>query len=228
MTRDAREIETTSAEVVVFDFDGTLVKRDSFLDFSVRYCLRHPLRVLPVLVLLPVAGLFLAMGSLRRAASALLWGMTLGVSTRRFALELRQYSREVLPRYACEFIFSELSRHAAEGRRVVIATGSLPLVVRNLFRARQLRPLPIVGTRLVRKWGAFVAVTHCTGQVKVRELEGRLGILHWSTVFTNSFADCALLTRARDITLVGPSRRTLLRTQQLVGTTAALRVLPAS
>ena len=228
MTRDARSLEPIADEVVVFDFDGTLVKRDSFLDFSVRYCLRRPVRVLAVLALLPVAALFFLSGSQRRAASVLLWAMTLGVPTRRFALELRQYSREVLPRYACELIFSELARHAAEGRHVVIATGSLPFLVRNLFRARQLPPPPIVGSRLRRKWGALVAVTHCTGRVKVRELERRLGILHWSTVFTNSFADRALLTRARDITLVGPSGRTLLRTQQLAGTTAALRVLPAS
>jgi phosphatidylglycerophosphatase C len=228
MTLDARGREPTSVEVVVFDFDGTLVKRDSFLDFSVRYCLRHPARVLLVVALLPLSALFLAAGSMRRAASTLLWGMTLGVPTRRFAAALRRYSRDVLPRYACEFIFSELTRHAAEGRHVVIATGTLPLVVRNLLRVRNLRPLPIVGSRLRRKWGGLVAVTHCTGPVKVRELERRFGILHWSTVFTNSFADSALLTRARDITLVGPSARTLLQTRQLAGTTAALRVLPAS
>src|SRR6186713_3519310 len=105
MTRDARSLEPIADEVVVFDFDGTLVKRDSFLDFSVRYCLRRPARALAVLALLPVAALFFLSGSQRRAASVLLWAMTLGVPTRRFALELRQYSREVLPRYACELIF---------------------------------------------------------------------------------------------------------------------------
>src|SRR3982751_1579401 len=95
--RAAHGQELTSAEVVVFDFDGTLVNRDSFFDFSLRYCLRHPARGLAVLLLLPVAGLLLASGSSTRAASALLWAMTFGVPTRRFALALRQYARQLLP-----------------------------------------------------------------------------------------------------------------------------------
>jgi len=210
--------------VVVFDFDGTLVSRDSFIDFSLRYCARRPARLLAVVVTLPVA-LLLRMHSLGAASSALLWVMTLGGSTRQFVLALRRYARVRLPRYAHDAIFAELTRHLIAGDRVVIATGTVPVLARALLGARGLARLPVVGSRMRRRWGGLVAVTHCIGKVKVRELRRKLAIETWVSVYTDSFADRSLMSRARDVTLVGPSLRTLSRTQQLVGAGQALRVL---
>ena len=214
------------APVVVFDFDGTLVNRDSLFDFSVRYCLKRPARLLLLAAVLPWAGLR-ALRSPEAALSVLLWAMTLGASTRSLVRELRRYGREVLPSYANEVIFGELTRHVRAGDHVLIATGSVPLLVRALFTARGLPWLPIAGTRLRRKWGGLIAETHCTGETKVRELRRRFGIHHWSAVYTNSFADCPLMRDTSDITLVGPSPRTLQRTRRLVGRDTALRVMPA-
>jgi phosphatidylglycerophosphatase C len=211
-------------KVVVFDFDGTLVSRDSFIDFSVRYCLRRPWRLLLVGPLLPFALLW-ALRSERTAGSVLLWAMTVGASTRRFVLALRSYSLSTLPHYARDAIFEELTRHLRAGHRVVIATGSVPLLVRGLLAARNLGRLPIVGTRLRRKAGGLVTEVHCTGKVKVAELRRRFGILEWATVYTNSFADSPLLSHAQDITLVWPSKRSLLATQRLIVPGTTLRVL---
>ncbi len=210
--------------VVVFDFDGTLVSRDSFLDFSLRYCARRPGRLLLLGALLPLA-LFLAVRSRTQAASVLLWAMTVGSSTRRFVLALRRYATSTLPSYANEVIFEELARHQREGSRVVIATGTVPLLVRGLLAARNLGRIAIVGSRFRGRWGGLIAETHCIGGVKVRELKRRFDIVEWSTVYTDSFADRSLLSRARDITLVSPSERTLHRTQRLIGPATALRVL---
>ncbi len=210
--------------VVVFDFDGTLVRRDSFLDFSFRYCARRPARLLLVAVLLPLA-LLLVTRSDAKAGSVLLWAMTVGGSTRRFVIALRRYARETLPAYANEIIFRELARHVSEGSHVVIATGSVPLLVRGLFAARRLGKPPAVGSRFRRKWGGLIAATHCTGPVKVRELARRLGVVEWSTVYTDSFADRPLLSGAQHVTLVSPTPRTLRRTQRLIGGRASLRVL---
>jgi phosphatidylglycerophosphatase C len=215
---------SATRSVVVFDFDGTLVNRDSFFDFAVGYCLARPGRLLLMVAVLPVA-LLLALRSRTAGGSTLLWAMTLGLSTRRFVLLIRHYARHTLPSYAHDAIFEELERHVREGDRVVIATASVPVMVRGLFFARRLRMPPIVGSRLRRKWGGLIAETHCIGRVKVRELARRLGINDWSAVYTDSFADRSLLRRAREITLVGPSDRTLARTEELRGNTAVLRVL---
>lgn len=213
-----------AANVVVFDFDGTLVDRDSFLDFALGYCARRPARLLLITLLLPVA-LALALRSWRRAAAMLLWVITLGTSTCSFARALQRYAKQTLPRYANDAIFGELSAQLRAGHRVVIATGSIPLLVRGLLRARNLPPIPIVGTRLRRRWGGLVTETHCVGKTKVHELQRKLGIVGWSAVYTDSFADRSLLRRAQHITLVSPSGRTLRRTQGLIDDGKVLRVL---
>lgn len=217
-------LKAPAPDVIVFDFDGTLVSRDSFLDFALGYCLRRPARLLTVGAVLPLA-MLLVLRSRVAAGSVMLWAMTVGSSTRSFAGALRRYARRTLPRYAHEAIFAELARHVQAGSRVVIATGSVPLLVRGLLAARQFGRLPVVGSRFRRKCGGLVVETHCTGRTKVRELAQRLGIVAWSTVYTDSFADRSLLRSARDITLVGPSSRTLLRTQRMITPDTALRVV---
>ena len=213
-----------AGEVIVFDFDGTLVSRDSFFHFSVDYCMGRPARLLLVVALLPLA-LLLALRSWKTAGSALLWGMTVGASSRNFALALSSYARRTLPLHSNDAVFAELARHIQAGDRVVIATGSIPLLVSGLLSARNLGPLPIVGSRVRRSLGGLVVETHCFGRTKVHELSRKLGILEWSTVYTDSFADRSLLRRARDITLVSPSGRTLRRTRRLIDPKTALRVL---
>jgi phosphatidylglycerophosphatase C len=210
-------------ECVVFDFDGTLVRRDSFLDFSLRYCLARPLRLVFAAALLPVAACF-RLRSLAAAASVLLWGMTLGVSGRRFHAELGRYARDVLPRLVNPVVFAELERHLREGQSVVVATGTLPVFVRTLFRSRGLPVIQVAGTRLRRRFGGFVAETHCIGRTKLRELERRFAVTAWSTVYTDSYADRALMRGAGEVVLVGPSRRTLTRARLLVRA-SKLRVL---
>jgi phosphatidylglycerophosphatase C len=214
----------SASAVVVFDFDGTLVSRDSFFDIALGYCLRRPARLLAVGASLPLA-MLLVFHSRSAAASVLLWAMTVGAPTRVFVRALQRYATGTLPRYANETIFAELTRHVRAGNRVVIATGSLPLLVRGLLGTRQVGKLPIVGSRFRRKWGGLVAETHCIGRTKVQQLARRLGISEWSSVYTDSFADRSLLRRARDITLVSPSNRTLSRTQRMIGQASALRVL---
>jgi phosphatidylglycerophosphatase C len=211
-------------QVVVFDFDGTLVNRDSFFDFAVRYCMARPERLLIVMATVPLA-MLAAVRSRATAGSVLLWAMTVGSSTRSFVVALRRYARHTLPRHANVAIFEEFARHVRQGNRVVIATGTSPLLVRGLLRARRFGRLPIVGSRFRRRWCGLVIETHCTGTTKVHELERRLGIAKWSVVYTDSFADRWLLSRAEDITLVGPSTRTLLRTRRLIGQSTSLRVL---
>jgi len=215
---------SSAPAVVVFDFDGTLVSRDSFFDFAVGYCLRRPARLLALCAALPLA-MLLVLASRTAAGSVVLWAMTVGSSTHAFARALRSYATGTLPRYAHERIFAELTRHVQAGNRVVIATGSVPLLVRGLLAARKFGCLPIVGSRFRRKCGGLVVETHCTGRTKVQQLARRLRIEAWSTVYTDSFADRSLLRSAREITLVCPSQRTLLRTQRMIAAGTALRVV---
>ena len=211
---------------MVFDFDGTLVSRDSVLDFCFRYAARHPHRLLLVMLVAPLAGLR-RLKSLPAAASVLLWALTVGSSSRAFVLALRRYAETVLAGFAYEEMFSELTREIAEGRRVVIATGAFPTLVRGVLRARGLPSLSVVGSRLRRHCGGLVTKTHCVGRVKPQELARRLHIHHWDAVYTDSWADRSLIRAARRVTLVSPSPRLLTRVQQLAGERSLQVLRPA-
>jgi len=212
-------------QTVVFDFDGTLVRGDSFIDFALGFCARRPHRLLAVLLLLPVSAIF-SLRSTRMAGSVLLWAMTVGAPTRRFVRALHAYAQRVLPGRAKDAIFEELARQQQAGHQVVIATGTVPLLVRRLLRARGLEPLPIVGSRFRGSAGGLIVDTHCIGRAKLGELGRRLGLTRWDAVYTDSFADRSLMRAARQVTLVGPRRGTLLRTERLLAPSTELRVLP--
>lgn len=213
--------------VVIFDFDGTLVGRDSVLDFCFRYAASRPWRFLLLALVAPCAA-WCWLRSTRRAASVLLWALTLGTSTRRFVLALRQYSAAVLPRYAHPRLVDEVRTHLQDGAYVLLATGSLPTLVRGFLRTQGLPPLPVAGSRLVRRHGGLVAVTHCVGKTKLRELERRFAITAWSQVYTDSWADAPLMSRAQVVTLVGASDATQLRARSLLEGRGALRSVPAA
>ena len=201
----------------------TLVRGDSFTGFAVRYCLRHVGRSLLMVALLPLAA---ALGWRRRTrgGSLLLWAMTVGVPTRRFAEAIREYAIHTLSKRVYEQVFVELERHARVGNAVV-ATGSIPLMVRALLRARGAPRVPVVGTRLKRRFGGLVADTHCIGRTKVRELDRRLGLKTRAAVYTDSVLDHPLMRRAGYVTLVGPTPRTLRRVEYLLGPSIPLQAL---
>jgi phosphatidylglycerophosphatase C len=212
----ATDAASLRASVVVFDFDGTLVGRDSVLDFFFRYVARRPQRLLLVALVAPLAALF-RLRSVSAAASVLLWA-------RAFVTALRGYAQGVLASFAYEELFRELVHERAQGRRVVLATGALPTLARGVLRARGLPPLPVVGSRLRRCHGGFVVTTHCVGRVKPRELARRLQVETWDAVYTDSWADRSLIRGARRVVLVSPSPGLLMRVQQLHGE-RALRIL---
>lgn len=201
-------------DVVVFDFDGTLVGRDSVLDFCFRYAARRPHRWALVFLTAPLAAI-LRVRSVAGAASVLLWALTVGASPRAFVRALQRYAVGVLPRFALRTTFAELRREVEAGRHVVLATGALPVLVRGVLRAEGVAHLPVVGSRLRRRYGGFVVETHCVGRCKPRELARRLGITEWRAVYTDSWADRALMRGARRIVLVSPSGALVARARRL-------------
>jgi hypothetical protein len=78
---------SSAPAVVVFDFDGTLVSRDSFFDFAVGNCLRRPARLLALCAVLPLATL-LVLRSGAAAGSVVLWAMTVGHCVREIAVRV--------------------------------------------------------------------------------------------------------------------------------------------
>ena len=147
---------SSAPAVVVFDFDGTLVSRDSFFDFALGYCLRRPARLLAVGAVLPLA-MLLVLRSRAAAGSVVLWAMTVGSSTRAFVRALRSYATGTLPRYANE----QSSRNWRDTFRREVACEAEQLV-----RQRGSEPTCPTTARIVDV--AVAQESHCVREITVR------------------------------------------------------------
>lgn len=213
--------------VIVFDFDGTLVRGDSVATFSLAFLVKRPLRLICLLPALPfVLPLLASERWLSPGVTAFWWLLSWGTRTRTLAEELLAYSRTVLVRRTNGATLAELKAHLARGDRVVVATAAPPLVARELLRKNGVPAVPVVGTRLVRRYGGLVARPHCFGERKVEELERRHHVRKWAEVYSDSDFDLPIMRLAERVTLVAPSSRARARIERELSPRVSVRLLP--
>lgn len=164
--------------VAVFDLDGTLVARDTFLPFLCRYAVQrrrwHALLALPLVVVLYLLRLI----SDRTAKEQLLVRAFRGEPRQTIVAEAERFAQHwVLPRLRPHTL-AELRRHQQAGHRVILLSASPDLYVDAI--ARLLHIPEVVATR-VRFAGptcdGTIVGANCKGPEKVRALQAHLGQL---------------------------------------------------
>lgn len=211
-----------SAAIALFDFDHTLIRRDSFSGFVRELLWRDWWRVTAALGLLPAVG---PLWSLPRTRGipvlTAVWLATFGLDRVRLRRHLEAHVEAVVRNPDALVHRDGLARiraHQQAGHRVVIATGALEELARAICGALGLEDLEIVGSSL-RPWrGGMTALEHCYGERKVTMLRARGFPPPWRFVYTDSASDLPLLRHAEEGFFVNPTRRSLLR---------ARRALPA-
>lgn len=201
--------EARAAELVVFDFDNTLVRGDSggaLVAWLIRRSVwRTCLAVLVSPLLLPM----IAVLPTRRAGiSGYVWIATVGLRGRRdfdslidaYVLQHADQLRErILP-----LAVDTLHAHRLAGDRVVVATGAPPELARAILGFVAHEDVPVVGTEVGPRFGAVVARRHCHAEnklVMLREAGFDAPIAH---AYTDSTADLPLLRAARHPVVVNP------------------------
>lgn len=199
------------APLVVFDFDHTLYDGDSG-SHLIRWMIRRsPWRTLLALLVAPVAGPMIAwLPTRRRGIGAFIWVGTIGFRRRRDLDELidryvaanTQAIRERLLPVALEV----LHRHREAGDRVVVATGAPPELARAILAFVAHEDVPVVGTRVGRRFGAVIATRHCHHAMKMRMLREAGFVGEVAAAYSDSTADLPLLQAARRPVVVNPKR----------------------
>lgn len=199
------------APLVVFDFDHTLYDGDSG-SHLIRWMIRRsPWRTLLALLVAPVAGPMIAwLPTRRRGIGAFIWVGTIGFRRRRDLDELidryvaanTQAIRERLLPVALEV----LHRHREAGDRVVVATGAPPELARAILAFVAHEDVPVVGTRVGRRFGAVIATRHCHHAMKMRMLREAGFVDEVAAAYSDSTADLPLLQAARRPVVVNPKR----------------------
>lgn len=212
--------------MVVFDFDGTLVRGDSVTGFAVEYLLKRPGRLLFVLPCLPFAVMLMLFGRTRSAGvSWFWWQLTFGTRARPLALALARYAGTTLAERGNAATLGEFAAHLGQGNAVVVATAAPALIVHRLLAAKGLVGARVVGTRVLRRFGGLVARPHCIGETKVSELARRFGLASWDEVYSDSALDLPLMRRASAVTLVAPSRHSRALVTSALPKSTSLRLL---
>ncbi|HET9483821.1 MAG TPA: HAD-IB family phosphatase [Xanthomonadales bacterium] len=193
--------------VALFDFDGCLIRGDSFARLLRTLIERSPARRALALAALPVLLPMLATQrwkghaarSFVRIATS---GRDAAVLEAAIAAELeRAKSRWIEPAWAA------LDAHRAAGDRVIVVTGAGDVLARPLLASRDRGGIELVASPVELRRGGWVARRHCFGAEKVRML-AEIGVEPpWDVAYSDSSVDLPMLAGARRAVLVSPKPR---------------------
>ncbi|GAA0716058.1 haloacid dehalogenase-like hydrolase [Dokdonella soli] len=206
--------------VVLFDFDGVLVRGDAFTRFMRDRYAHAWWRAVLVLPLWPLLALLATTPRGRRTAARVLvrWALCgVGESCyrelaetfgRALARDARNLSREAL---------AALNAHRHAGDRIFVATACEEILARAILDELGLAAIELVASRLVPgRLGMRIAL-HNRGVEKANQLARRGVRPPWDIVYSDSLDDLPILAAARSAVLVNPSRHLLARVSARLG-----------
>ena len=133
--------------IAIFDFDGTIISRDSLPDFLIQACGRKAFLLrLPWIILLKGAALT-GILSTHRAKELVISSFLRGMKTEDFQQACLEYASRI-PAFVYPAALEEIRRHQEEGNKIAIISASVPDWIRPWAQT--------VGIRLVEGTGLEV------------------------------------------------------------------------
>ena len=141
--------------IAIFDFDGTIISRDSLPDFLIQACGRKAFLLrLPWIILLKGAALT-GILSTHRAKELVISSFLRGMKTEDFQQACLEYASRI-PAFVYPAALEEIRRHQEEGNKIAIISASVPDWIRPWAQT--------VGIRLVEGTGLEVREQTLTGR----------------------------------------------------------------
>lgn len=213
--------EDACPRVVLFDFDGVLIRGDAFYLFVRDRYAHSPGR--KSLALLSAPLLLLTLPFSRRLASRWLVRIAfLGQRPEGYALAANGFAGTLVrrPRQFCRDGLSALRRHQARGDRVILVTGCEQTLVTGIVQQLGLGGLEILASQLHQGWFGMHMGWHNIGPRKVEAL-ARHGVSAWRVAYGDSLHDAAMLKVADEAVLVNGTPKLCKKMEKLLGRTLA-------
>ena len=206
--------------VVVFDFDLTLTAWDTAGRFFRWLLLREAWRLGLVLAALPALGLLLIAKSTRKGPVRFaVWVATLGRTQQDLRVLARRHAQLVFSKAPPVFFRDGLTRlqfHLEQGHTVVIATGCLEVLAKELLSRAGFGHIALVGSTLRPFLGGMAPHRHCFGQNKVPMLTERGFAPPWAFGYSDSESDLPVLHHCRESYLINAEATCVVRVGQRV------------
>jgi phosphatidylglycerophosphatase C len=207
----------TARRVVLFDFDGVLIRGDTFAMFMRDRYARVRWRKGLVLVLSPWFLLTLPF-SRRRVLRSLVHLGLLGLDEARYRDLARAFAVALVrqPGRFCREGLGALRRHQAAGDRIVIVTGCEESLVRGVLAELGITDVEVLASRLRPGRLGMRSEWHNIGRRKV-ELLARHGIEAWQVAYSDSSQDLPMLALAAEAVLVNATPKLCKRVEKALG-----------
>ncbi len=196
------EMEASTLRVVLFDFDGVLIRGDAFYLFiRDRYrgsLWRRLLALSSTPLLLPLLPF-----SRRLPVRVLVRIALLGLGEQRYRLAAHAFAASLArrSRQFCRDGLRRLRRHQAQGDRVIVVTGCEHTLVSSILQELGLDNLEVLASTLRPGWFGMRPLRHNVGQRKVQTLAEH-GVSAWHVAYGDSMHDVAMLKPAAEAVLV--------------------------
>ncbi|HSX58799.1 MAG TPA: haloacid dehalogenase-like hydrolase [Tahibacter sp.] len=192
---------------IVFDFDGVLLRGDSFAGYLRWRTRARRRRVLAALPMLPLLPLMRHPRTLPWAARAFTRALTVGLDRRRFEAEIDAFCAIWLAgegRVNAPLV-ERLRAHVAAGDRVFVVSGTAQYLLDGLLRELGVTGVTAVGSTIEFGRAGLYARRHTFGATKIAVLAEFGVIAPWAVSYSDSYADLPILAAAQRAVLVEPS-----------------------
>ena len=217
---------STKPRTILFDFDGVLVRKDSFASWLRDRLRRERWRGLPLLPLVPFLPLFFATvrgtGWMARIATRL---ATAGITQQEFLDDIGTFGRQFVnrPGIRADGVIARLREHVADGDRVVIVTASAQPLVDAIVKELGLTGVEVIGSAVELGSYGIRAVFHNYGENKLEGLRRHGITAPWDVAYSDSRADLPMLRLAHQAVLVNPGPRDERAVRAVIGGVAVER-----
>jgi phosphatidylglycerophosphatase C len=201
---------------ILFDFDGVLIRGDSFASF-VRTRLTKSIPRLAFAA--PALGFLLVRSTRRIGARHCVRVALLGLDARRyeeaidlFAMQLHERNGHVIAQGVVR-----AQQHLAAGDRVVVVTGCEAGLARRLLDRMGLRDVELIASRLREGRIGMHTKLHNFGAEKCRQLQLAGIVPRWQRAYSDSAADLPMLELAEQPVLINANEALRTRVTRSLG-----------
>jgi len=208
--------------IALFDFDMTIVSRDSGYEF-VKYRLKsNPIRRIAAIAITPIAMLFYASRRMRLVShSFYMWIATFGldaddlIKTRNNFVEF--YCSQTGAK-AYKEALKTIDHHLESGHKVYIVSGAPEWAIKMISKNFGIKNCEIIGSIEKPLMGGLIYLQHCYGHRKVELLRNIITTNSQKIYgYSDSAADIPLLSICTHKHIINPRKSHLKKFQKIFG-----------
>lgn len=188
-------------ETIIFDFDGTLVSKDTGYEFNKWLIQRSSLRIFWAILVLPFAVPLIFISITRKFGLNIFCYVATAFQGKSLFYLREQFIRYYFKKAGATFYaegIDELKNHQLNGKSVVIISGCPQWLLYGVVKHIGITRVTIIGSQFKIKNGALLLSEHCFKENKIKMAESvGLNLKNWAVGYSDNESDIPLLNACK-------------------------------